>query len=72
MSDGYQKFSPGGEGFDVSLDDTKALFMPFTDACQKLEKQGGLEALADALHTNLENGLPDSEKSDKYHSRKEA
>ena len=68
---GYQVVhSPMETQFDVALFDTKALFTPFNDSTTKLNRQGGLAALADALKTDLQDGLPDSEQGSKYSSRK--
>lgn len=61
MPGGYQAGGEDVGNFDVSLADLKALFTPFTDACTKLENQGGLESLANALKTDLENGIPNED-----------
>lgn len=57
--------------YEVTLQDLNDIFTPFTDASQKLKERGGLEALAEALKTDLDNGIPDNE-GDEHKSRKDA
>ena len=70
---GYQTVNVhegASQSFGVTLEDVDTIFTPFTTATAKLKERGGLDALVEALNTDVHNGVSQADVSSHFEQRK--